>query len=151
MHGYICGKGTIIHILLEDSWRFLRKQKPAPTGSDKRLSASPDFDIYLYVLRGIRTPTPITTPTPNLASQHSWSAPPKNVDNKRQRRHSGCCSQRGRQRGRQAGRQPGWRRRYVVIVIITLMPTKHIQIITLRSGQARAGQTSQSSPGRRTK
>lgn len=148
MYGYICEKGTIIHILLEDSWRFLRKQKPAPTGSDKRLSASPDFDIYLYVLRGIRTPTP------NLASQHSWSAPPKNVDNKRQRRHSGCCSQRGRQEGSEAargGRQPGWRRRYVVIVIITLMPTKHIQIITLRSGQARAGQTSQSSPGRRTK
>jgi len=114
---------------------FCAKQKPALTGSDKRLGKTRfrylficygafssqlehfwewewDWDWDLGLGFGFRCGMGMEMETVRV-----WgSAIGELTLTTKGKRHSGCCT---------------GRRRYVVIVIITLMPTKHIQIITL--------------------
>jgi len=126
---------------------FCAKQKPALTGSDKRLGKTrfrylficygafssqlehfwdcdcdrdwqweSRFGFGMGLRLGIGMGMEMDVETGSLW----WSAVGELTLTTKGKRHSGCCT---------------GRRRYVVIVIITLMPTKHIQIITLSRAQ----------------
>lgn len=86
------------------------KQKPALTGSDNVSRQAPiSLFIYMCVFYSFQLHFLLWRTAGELKTLTTKG-----------KRHSGCCKSH---------------RHYVVIVIITLMPTKHIQIITLSSGR----------------
>lgn len=84
------------------------------------VSRQAPISIFIYMF--------YPSPDPNLAST-AWVLYQKKKKEREER-----WQQKATTSQRVLPVEAGRHRRYVVIVIITLMPTKHIQIITLRSG-----------------